>query len=38
METHNFSIEFFPPKTLEGAEKLRVTRRKLAEQIGRAHV
>ena len=31
METHNFSIEFFPPKTLEGAEKLRVTRRKLAE-------
>ena len=31
METPNFSIEFFPPKTLEGAEKLRVTRRKLAE-------
>jgi methylenetetrahydrofolate reductase (NADPH) len=31
METHNFSIEFFPPKTAEGAEKLRVTRRKLAE-------
>jgi methylenetetrahydrofolate reductase (NADPH) len=31
METHNFSIEFFPPKTLEGADKLRVTRRKLAE-------
>jgi methylenetetrahydrofolate reductase (NADPH) len=31
METHNFSIEFFPPKTSEGAEKLRVTRRKLAE-------
>ena len=31
METHNFSIEFFPPKTLEGAEKLRATRRKLAE-------
>jgi methylenetetrahydrofolate reductase (NADPH) len=31
METHNFSIEFFPPKTPEGAEKLRVTRRKLAE-------
>ena len=31
METHNFSIEFFPPKTPEGAEKLRVTRQKLAE-------
>ena len=31
MEPHNFSIEFFPPKTPEGAEKLRVTRRKLAE-------
>jgi methylenetetrahydrofolate reductase (NADPH) len=31
METHNFSIEFFPPKTVEGAEKLRITRRKLAE-------
>ena len=31
METHNFSIEFFPPKTAEGADKLRVTRRKLAE-------
>jgi methylenetetrahydrofolate reductase (NADPH) len=31
METHNFSIEFFPPKTPEGAEKLRITRRKLAE-------
>jgi methylenetetrahydrofolate reductase (NADPH) len=31
METPNFSIEFFPPKTPEGAEKLRVTRRKLAE-------
>ncbi|HWW06428.1 methylenetetrahydrofolate reductase [NAD(P)H] [Collimonas sp.] len=27
----NFSIEFFPPKTPEGAEKLRVTRAKLAE-------
>src|ERR1019366_10430055 len=26
-----FSIEFFPPKTPEGAEKLRVTRAKLAE-------
>ncbi len=31
METHNFSIEFFPPKTEEGAEKLRVVRGKLAE-------
>ncbi len=31
METHNFSIEFFPPKTPEGAEKLRATRKKLAE-------
>jgi len=27
----NFSIEFFPPKTPEGAEKLRVTCAKLAE-------
>jgi methylenetetrahydrofolate reductase (NADPH) len=31
METHNFSIEFFPPKTPEGAEKLRATRAKLAQ-------
>lgn len=31
METHNFSIEFFPPKTAEGAEKLRATREKLAQ-------
>ena len=31
MEKHNFSIEFFPPKTPEGAEKLRVTRAKLSE-------
>ena len=31
MKTHNFSIEFFPPKTAEGTEKLRVTRAKLAE-------
>jgi methylenetetrahydrofolate reductase (NADPH) len=31
MQTHNFSIEFFPPKTPEGAEKLRATREKLAE-------
>jgi methylenetetrahydrofolate reductase (NADPH) len=28
--THNFSIEFFPPKTAEGVEKLRATRVKLA--------
>jgi len=31
METPNFSIEFYPPKTDEGAEKLRVVRQKLAE-------
>ncbi|NIA53314.1 methylenetetrahydrofolate reductase [NAD(P)H] [Massilia sp. TW-1] len=31
METPNISIEFFPPKTTEGAEKLRVVRQKLAE-------
>jgi methylenetetrahydrofolate reductase (NADPH) len=31
METPNFSIEFFPPKTVEGAEKLRAARAKLAE-------
>ncbi|ASU37345.1 methylenetetrahydrofolate reductase [NAD(P)H] [Herbaspirillum sp. meg3] len=31
MTSHNFSIEFFPPKTPEGTEKLRVTRAKLAE-------
>jgi methylenetetrahydrofolate reductase (NADPH) len=31
METHNFSIEFFPPKTPEGVDKLRATRQKLAE-------
>ncbi|WP_394777759.1 methylenetetrahydrofolate reductase [NAD(P)H] [Undibacterium sp.] len=31
MSAHNFSIEFFPPKTVEGTEKLRVTRAKLAE-------
>ena len=30
MSDPNFSIEFFPPKTPEGAEKLRVTRSKLA--------
>ena len=31
MNAHNFSIEFFPPKTPEGAEKLRLTSAKLAE-------
>ncbi|NRR30828.1 methylenetetrahydrofolate reductase [NAD(P)H] [Oxalobacteraceae bacterium] len=31
METPNFSIEFFPPKTVEGAEKLRATRAQLSE-------
>ncbi len=30
METNNFSIEFYPPKTPEGAQKLRVVREKLA--------
>ena len=30
MTTPNFSIEFFPPKTPEGAEKLRATRAQLA--------
>jgi methylenetetrahydrofolate reductase (NADPH) len=30
MADHNFSIEFFPPKTPEGVEKLRATRTKLA--------
>ena len=30
MTDHNFSIEFFPPKTAEGADKLRLTRAKLA--------
>ncbi|MGF6272118.1 methylenetetrahydrofolate reductase (NADPH) [Massilia sp. UYP11] len=30
METPDFSIEFFPPKTPEGAEKLRIAREKLA--------
>ncbi|KAF1045860.1 MAG: 5,10-methylenetetrahydrofolate reductase [Herbaspirillum frisingense] len=30
MSKHNFSIEFFPPKTAEGAEKLRATRARLA--------
>jgi methylenetetrahydrofolate reductase (NADPH) len=31
MTQKNFSIEFFPPKTPEGAEKLRAARAKLAE-------
>lgn len=31
METLDFSIEFFPPKTPEGAEKLRIAREKLAD-------
>ena len=31
MEIPDFSIEFFPPKTPEGAEKLRIAREKLAE-------
>jgi methylenetetrahydrofolate reductase (NADPH) len=31
MEQKNFSIEFFPPKTPEGVEKLRATRAQLAE-------
>ena len=31
MTDHNFSIEFFPPKTPEGADKLRAARAKLAE-------
>jgi methylenetetrahydrofolate reductase (NADPH) len=30
METNNFSIEFYPPKTAEGADKLRVARATLA--------
>jgi methylenetetrahydrofolate reductase (NADPH) len=30
MDTHNFSIEFYPPKTPEGADKLRAARAKLA--------
>jgi len=31
MTQKNFSIEFFPPKTPEGVEKLRATRARLAE-------
>jgi methylenetetrahydrofolate reductase (NADPH) len=30
MPTPNFSIEFYPPKTAEGADKLRLARHKLA--------
>ena len=30
MDTPNFSIEFYPPKTPDGADKLRVARAKLA--------
>ncbi len=30
-ETRTFSFEFFPPKTPEGVEKLRATRRQLAQ-------
>ena len=31
MDRNNFSIEFYPPKTPEGADKLRVARAKLAQ-------
>ena len=31
MESPNFSIEFYPPKTSEGADKLRVARARLAQ-------
>ena len=31
MKTHTFSFEFFPPKTAEGAEKLRATQQQLAQ-------
>ncbi len=33
MNTSNFSIEFFPPKTPEGMDKLRAARAQLAETI-----
>ena len=33
MNTSNFSIEFFPPKTPEGVDKLRAARAQLAETI-----
>ncbi len=31
MDRNNFSIEFYPPKTPDGAEKLRIARAKLAQ-------
>ena len=31
MTTNTFSFEFFPPKTVEGADKLRATRQQLAQ-------
>jgi methylenetetrahydrofolate reductase (NADPH) len=31
MDSNNFSIEFYPPKTPEGADKLRIARAKLAQ-------
>jgi methylenetetrahydrofolate reductase (NADPH) len=31
MNQHHFSIEFFPPKTPEGIDKLRITRARLVE-------
>jgi len=31
METANFSIEFYPPKTPDGVDKLRIARAKLAQ-------
>ena len=31
MAAHTFSFEFFPPKTAEGAEKLRATQQQLAQ-------
>lgn len=31
MASNNFSIEFYPPKTPEGADKLRIARAKLAQ-------
>lgn len=33
MSTRNFSIEFFPPKTAEGMDKLRTARAQLAQTI-----
>lgn len=36
MSTRNFSIEFFPPKTAEGMDKLRAARAQLAETISPA--